>query len=28
MRWIEVEGPLAPKWPAAPYSVLFDELTA
>jgi len=28
MRWIEVEGPLAPKWPAAPYAVLFDELPA
>ncbi len=26
MRWIEVEGPLAPKWPAAPYAVLFDAL--
>ena len=26
MRWIEVEGPLAPKWPAAPYAVLFDDL--
>ena len=26
MRWIEVEGPLAPKWPAAPYAVLFDNL--
>lgn len=26
MRWIEVEGPLAPKWPAAPYAVLFDGL--
>ncbi|MEI6794698.1 MAG: DUF1592 domain-containing protein [Verrucomicrobiota bacterium] len=28
MRWIEVEGPLAPKWPAAPYAVLFDDLPA
>ena len=28
MRWIEVEGPLAPKWPAAPYAVLFDDLAA
>jgi hypothetical protein len=28
MRWIEVEGPLAPKWPAAPYAVLFDNLLA
>ena len=27
MRWIEVEGPLAPKWPAAPYAVLFDDLS-
>ena len=27
MRWIEVEGPLAPQWPAAPYAVLFDNLT-
>jgi hypothetical protein len=27
MRWIEVEGPLAPQWPAAPYAVLFDDLT-
>ena len=26
MRWIEVEGPLAPKWPAVPYAVLFDSL--
>jgi mono/diheme cytochrome c family protein len=26
MRWIEVEGPLAPKWPAAPYAVMFDDL--
>jgi hypothetical protein len=26
MRWIEVEGPLAPKWPAAPYEVMFDGL--
>ncbi len=26
MRWIEVEGPLAPQWPAAPYVVLFDAL--
>lgn len=26
MRWIEVEGPLAPSWPAAPYAVLFDNL--
>ncbi len=26
MRWIEVEGPLAPVWPAAPYAVLFDRL--
>lgn len=26
MRWIEVEGPLAPKWPAAPFTVLFDDL--
>ena len=26
MRWIEVEGPLAPKWPAVPYAVLFDDL--
>ncbi len=26
MRWIEVEGPLAPQWPAAPYAVLFDDL--
>ena len=28
MRWIEVEGPIAPKWPAAPYAVLFDNLPA
>ena len=28
MRWIEVEGPIAPKWPAAPYAVLFDDLPA
>ena len=28
MRWIEVEGPLAPKWPAVPYTVLFDNLPA
>lgn len=26
MRWIEVEGPLAPQWPAAPYAVMFDAL--
>ena len=26
MRWIEVEGPLAPEWPSAPYAVLFDKL--
>jgi hypothetical protein len=26
MRWIEVEGPLAPQWPSAPYAVLFDNL--
>jgi hypothetical protein len=28
MRWIEVAGPLAPQWPAAPYAVLFDDLPA
>lgn len=28
MRWIEVEGPLAPQWPAAPYAVMFDDLPA
>jgi hypothetical protein len=28
MRWIEVEGPLAPRWPAAPYAVMFDDLPA
>lgn len=28
MRWIEVEGPLAPKWPAAPYAVLFGDMPA
>lgn len=27
MRWIEVEGPLAPAWPSAPYAVMFDKLT-
>ena len=27
MRWIEVEGPLAPEWPSAPYAVLFDKLS-
>lgn len=26
MRWIDVKGPLAPQWPAAPYAVLFDDL--
>jgi len=26
MRWIDVKGPLSPQWPAAPYSVLFDDL--
>ena len=26
MRWIEVQGPLAPEWPSAPYTVLFDKL--
>ena len=26
MRWIEVEGPLAPAWPSAPYAVLFGDL--
>ena len=26
MRWIEVEGPLAPAWPSAPYVALFDHL--
>ena len=28
MRWIEVEGPLAPKWPSAPYAVLFGDMPA
>jgi len=28
MRWIEVEGPIEPKWPTAPYAVLFDNLLA
>lgn len=28
MRWIDVKGPLAPQWPAAPYAVLFDDLPA
>ncbi len=28
MRWIEVDGPLAPKWPASPYAVMFDDLLA
>ena len=26
MRWIDVKGPIAPQWPAAPYAVLFDDL--
>jgi mono/diheme cytochrome c family protein len=28
MRWIEVAGPLAPKWPSAPYVAMFDDLPA
>jgi mono/diheme cytochrome c family protein len=28
MRWIEVAGPFAPQWPAAPYRAMFDDLPA